>query len=178
MIPADCPSSLLLPTSAGCRLSRGRGFVQQTNPSRHQVCNTRSLQVIVPLFLPLALQVSCLPDPPSGPQAAVIDTMSQTPRVSPLLLAGVRTVTREPICQQEQCTHDSPVRLSPACPTPSHPSKPPMGTSDPQAQPGLQLQAPHGFVLSPGYPRPSVTEKFLLEPPLRGVYINYEILSL
>lgn len=135
----------------------------------------------MPLVLPLAPQVSCLPDPSSGPQAAASGTHVSNPTVSPLLLAGVRTVTGEPICHQEQCTDDSPVRLPTACPRPSQHSKPPTGSSlpsDPQTEPGLQLQAPCGFVLSPGHTRPSVTEKFLLEPALRGVYINYEILSL
>lgn len=58
----------------------------------------------MPLFFPLALQVSCLPDPSSGPQAAAIDTHIPNPMGFSLLLAGVGTVTGEPICHQEQCT--------------------------------------------------------------------------
>lgn len=52
-------------------------------PARHQMCSSRSLEVTVPLFLLLAPQVSCLPDPSSGPQAAAIGTHVSNPTGSP-----------------------------------------------------------------------------------------------
>lgn len=112
---APAPSSVSGSLPANTAICGGsRCFVQQTNPkapTRHQVCNTRSLEVTVPLFFPLALQVSCLPDQSSGPQAAAIDTHIPNPMGFSLLLAGVRTVTGELICHQEHCTDDSPMRL-------------------------------------------------------------------
>lgn len=102
--------------------------------------------------------------------------MYQTPQDSPLLLVVGRTVTEEPICHQ-QCTGDSPVRL-PCLPHTLQHSKPPTGNLQPSKGARLQPQPPCVLVLPPGYTRPSGMEKFLLEPILRGVYINYEILSL
>lgn len=86
VIPADCPSSLLclrLPpvlaadwaVAVGALCSRQMPAL----PAGHQVCNTRSLEVTVPLFLPPGLQVSCLPDLSSGPQAAAVDTHVPNP---------------------------------------------------------------------------------------------------
>lgn len=174
MIPADCPSSLVclrLPPSHQCWLQTElwQQVLCAADKPHQGLRGTRCAT-------PGAWRTPCLFSShwprsfpaflthPVVPRLLPLTPMSRTPGVSPLLLVGVRTVTGEPICHQEQCTHDSPMRLPTACPTPSHHSKPPTGRSlpsGPQAEPRLQLQAPCGFVLSPGYTRPSATSFYL-----------------
>lgn len=161
MTPADCPSSLLclrLSPSHQCWLQAELWLQVLCAADKPQQC-LLGIRCATPgawrslcLFSShCAWRFSAFLTHPVVPRLLPLTPTSQTPWVSPLLLAGVRMVTGKPICHQQQCTDDSPVRLPTACLTPSHHIKPPRGSSlpsDPQAEPGLKPTDTLGWVCS------------------------------